>query len=164
MATLSEILFVYNLTRASIYSALEGLSEEHALWVPDESAASIQKISLHLAAAERFWLSKFGIEVPESPSDASIGSILHHLHEMEDFVTGTFENADLGQVNRPQSTDRGEISMLWVLKRVTHHMNYHLGTLVYLRSILEPDWAGAAGRDHWATAVDAYSDLIELES
>jgi uncharacterized damage-inducible protein DinB len=164
MGKINEILEVYKLTRTSIYQALEGLSEDNAAWIPREGASSIQQISFHLGAAECFWFSKFGLSVIESPKDRSIASTITHLHAMEEVILKTFTTKNPVELSKNITTDRGELSLFWALKRVTHHMNYHLGTLVYLRSILEPDWDGQAGQEYWANAVDAFSELIDLES
>ena len=158
-----SLVEVYQLSRQAIYELSSGLSESQANWRPQENAQSITEILYHLTDAERYWLYKLNVEIPSPPKNVTFESTLAHLTEMETLITNLFSAKKLDDLTQTISTNRGDLSLVWALKRLTHHMNYHLSTLVYLRSIQEPEWAGEAGQKYWAQAVDAFSDLISTD-
>jgi len=148
------------LGRACVYRACEGLSRQHAAWKPAEHVKSIQELLVHLGGSERFWLGQLGHPTRDFPEGDSLEAALTFLKDMENAVRGIVEPMSAAQFNQAAPTERGEFSMAWALKRVTQHMFYHLGTLVYLRSACEPSWEGDAGLRHWQKAVDAFSALV----
>ncbi|MFQ5795280.1 MAG: DinB family protein [Candidatus Bipolaricaulia bacterium] len=164
MATASELLAVYRLARQAVYQAADGLSQQDAVWKPTEHVKSIQELLVHVGGSERFWLSKLGYDVLDYPEDNALEHTLAFLHEMKELVTSYVTAATPEQFNAPVSTDRGPLTLAWVLKRVTQHMFYHLSTLVYLRRVREPSWDGEAGLSYWQKAVDAFSELIPPEN
>jgi len=155
-----EILNVYTLSRECIYKFCEGLSEDQATWKPAEHSKSMLELLYHLTDAERYWFYKLERAIPEPPHEVTLATTTDHLHEMEQFITNDISNSEPAELTRLIETNRGELSLLWALKRVTHHMHYHLGTLVYLRTQLDPEWESDAGTKLWSTAVDAFSELI----
>jgi|GEM_PF-5105965 len=158
-----RLLHPYRLGRQSVYRAAEGLSQADAVWKPAEHLKSIQGLLVHIGGAERFWLSTLGYVVLEFPKDDDLAKALSFLQAMETCLAGYVQEATPEQLCTRQATDRGELSLAWTVKRVTQHMFYHLGTLVYLRSLREPDWHGDAGLGYWQTAADAFGALIKEE-
>lgn len=163
MARAAELLDVYRLGRASVYRAAEGLSPQDALWKPAEHVKSFQELLVHLGGAERFWLSALGYQVLAFPEGNGLEEALAFLRGMAQRLEAYVEGATPEQFNAAVATERGPLSLAWVLKRVTQHMFYHLGTLVYLRRVRQPEWDGDAGLAYWQRAVDAFSALVPTE-
>ena len=164
MSNPNQLLNVYKKSRHTIYEFSEGLEESHANWRPMEHSQNITDILFHLTDAERYWFYTLGEETPSKPDDVTLSTTMEHLKEMEHFISDLFESRSLDELNSSTETNRGNLSLSWAIKRLTHHMNYHLGTLVYLRTQLEPEWEGEAGLKHWAEAVDAFSELIPTDN
>lgn len=160
MVTAQALLDAYHLGRKSVYQAVAGISQEDAAWKPADNVKSIQQLLVHLGGAERFWLSKMGRDVLDYPQDDALENTLEYLKNMENMLTHYVEEAS-EQLDDGLSTDRGKLSLAWVIKRVTQHMFYHLGTLVYLRSVRQPEWEDDAGLTYWQNAVDAFSALVK---
>lgn len=162
MVTAQELLNAYHLGRKSVYQAVSGISQEDFIWKPADNVKSMQQLLVHLGGAERFWLSKLGRDALDYPQDDALKNTIEYLKDMENLLTRYVEEAP-EQLDDEVSTDRGKLSLAWVIKRVTQHMFYHLGTFVYLRSIRQPEWEGDAGLTYWQTAVDAFSALVRTE-
>lgn len=157
-----RLLHPYRLARLSIYRASEGLSQKDAVWKPAEHLKSMQALLVHLGGAERFWLSTLGYEVLAFPEDDQLESALSFLKAMQALLEGYVTQSTPEQLVAGQNTDRGELSLAWLVKRVTQHMFYHLGTLVYLRRLRQPDWHADAGLGYWQQAADAFGALIDV--
>lgn len=159
----SDLLNVYQLGRKCIYEAIDGLSQEEMMWKPAEHVKSIQELSVHIGGAEKFWLSAIGYEVLDFPKSSKIEDAKAFVKGMEGLMAQYLNAASQEKLNETISTDRGDLSLAWVVKRVTQHMFYHLGTFVYLRLMLQPEWEGRAGLSTWQKAVDAFSALVETQ-
>ncbi len=160
MAHNDALLTPYRLGRQSVYRAVEGLAQADAVWKPARHVKSIQETLIHLGGAERFWLTTLGRGTLDFPEDDGLDVAEAFLRAMQGVVEGHVAAADEAELVRAQTTERGELSLAWMVKRVTQHMFYHLGTLVYLRACRQPDWHGDAGLRHWQAAADAFSALI----
>jgi len=163
MIQANDLLNAYQLSRKAVYEAVEGLSQEHATWKPAEQAKSIQELVVHLGGAERFWLGTLGYEVLDFPTSDELSEAVAFAQGMEGIIAKQLKEATPEKLNEKVSTERGDLSLAWLVKRVNQHMFYHLGTLVYLRMIVEPDWEGEAGLSTWQKAVDTFSSLVETE-
>lgn len=164
MVQSADLLNVYQLGRKCIYEAIEGLSQEEAAWKPAENVKSIQALFVHIGGAEKFWLSAIGYGVLDFPESSDMEDAKTFVKGMEGLMAQYLNAASQEKLNEKISTDRGDLSLAWVVKRVTQHMFYHLGTFVYLRLILQPAWEGQAGLSTWQKAVDSFSSLVETES
>ncbi len=158
-----DLLNTYQLGRKAVYEAIEGLSQEHATWKPAEHVKSIQELVVHIGGAERFWLSTLGFEVLDFPTSNELSDGVAFAEGMENIIANHLQKMSQVQFNEKISTERGDLSMAWLVKRVTQHMFYHLGTLVYLRLLVEPDWESEAGLSTWQKAVDSFSSLVATE-
>jgi len=163
MVPATDILNAYRAARRAVYRAAEGLSQVDATWKPAPHVKSAQELLVHLGGAERAWLSALGYDVLDFPEGDDLDQTLRFLREMEALLADLVESASADEFNRPVETERGPLTLAWVLKRLTQHMFYHLGTLVYLRRAREPDWEGDAGTDYWRAAVDAFSELVRID-
>jgi len=160
MATSAELLTVYRLARRSVYQATAGLAQQDAVWKPAGQVKSIQELLVHLGGAERYWLSLLGYQVPDWPEGDALENSLAFLREMETLLVHSVEAATPEAFNRQIKTARGPLSLAWTVKRVTQHVFYHLGTLVYLRRVREPGWPAEAGLSYWQEAADGFSQLV----
>ncbi len=160
MVRAADVLNAYRAGRRAVYRAAEGLSQADASWKPAPHVKSIQELLVHLGGAERAWLSALGYDVLDFPQGDDLDRTLDFLREMEALLTDIVAAASVEAFNRPVATERGPLTLAWVLKRLTQHMFYHLGTLVYLRAARQPAWDRDAGTDYWRAAVDAFSDLV----
>ena len=163
MATSAELLATYRLARQCVYQAAEGLSQQDAVWKPAEQVKSIQGLLVHLGGAERYWLSRLGYSVPDWPEGDALENTLVFLHDMETLLVSSVEAAEPEAFSQEVATERGPLSLAWTLKRVTQHVFYHLGTLVYLRCAREPGWQAEAGLSHWQRAADSFSELVPVD-
>lgn len=162
MADAQALLKPYRLGRKAVYRAVEGLTQEDALWRPAPGVKSIQGLLVHLGGAERFWLDLLAREVLDLPQGDGLEEALDFLRGMEALMVHHVESAGPDLV-REVTTARGPLNLAWVLKRVTQHAFYHLGTLVYLRLARQPDWSAEAGLGDWQRAADAFSALVPVE-
>lgn len=163
MATSVELLVTYQLTRQCVYQAAEGLAQQDAVWKPAEQVKSIQGLLVHLGGAERYWLSILGHSVPDWPEGDALENTLAFLREMETLLVSLVEAAAPEAFSQEVATERGPLSLAWTVKRVTQHVFYHLGTLVYLRRAREPDWQAEAGLSYWQRAADSFSRLVPAD-
>jgi len=164
MVPAADILNAYRAGRRAVYRAAEGLSQADATWKPAPHVKSSQELLVHLGGAERAWLSLLGHDVLDFPEDDDLDQTLRFLRAMEALLADIVESASVEEFNRSLETERGPLTLAWVLKRLTQHMFYHLGTLVYLRAARQPDWDRGAGTDYWRAAVDAFSALVRTDA
>lgn len=164
MAYQEALLKPYQLGRMSVYRSIEGLPQADAIWKPSEHVKSIQETLVHIGGAERFWLKTLGRDALDFPDGDALDQTETFLKGMEAVVTNHLKGATLEELTRTVSTDRGALSLAWMVKRITQHMFYHLGTLVYLRTCREPNWHGDAGLRYWQTAADAFGELVQPDA
>lgn len=160
MAASAELLATYRLARQCVYQAAEGLAQQDAVWKPAEQVKSIQGLLVHLGGAERYWLSILGYSVPDWPEGDALENTLAFLRDMETLLVRSVEEAGPEASKQQVATKRGPLSLVWTVKRVTQHVFYHLGTLVYLRRVREPGWQAEAGLSYWQQAADGFSELV----
>lgn len=163
MATANQLVLVYQTARRSLEEAVEGLAEETARYKPADHVASIAELLVHIGDSERRFLDLLGYDTPSPPTQTSLNEACAYLERMEECLCRAVRDARSEELTALVETGRQPISLAWTIKRVTQHMLYHLGTIVYLRRLCEPDWAGEAGGRGWGQAVDALSDLIPVE-
>lgn len=152
-AVVTDFLNVYTMSVDKVAQLADAIPEDNYDWRPEEGVRSVREVVLHVAAANYFFASLLGMEVPEGvnpqgmeQSGMSKSEAIAALEESLGFTKSSLPDMSADELETKIDFFGNEVTKRQAILAMGGHASEHLGQLIaYARmNSITPPWSQSA--------------------
>ena len=146
----TALLTTFDMSSGKVMQLAEALSEEQYSWRPAEGIRSVKEATMHVAAANYFFATMLGVDVPEGINPQTLEQDIQTKEDAVATLQASIDHVRAAVEGTPAENLSNEIDMFGneatvfaAMLLINDHMSEHLGQMIaYARSNdVAPPWS-----------------------